>query len=298
MSIAIIAEYNPFHNGHKYQIEYVKKNFPNDEIIIIMSGKYVQRGELAIASFEQRAAAALAAGADRVIELPFEYATQAAHIFAQGAMKIVAENKIDKLIFGSESNDINALLEIAEAIYYNEERYNSLLKANLKKGASFPNSAAAALQTLLGKSITMPNDILGLEYVKAIVFNNYPIKVYSLSRTIAFDASEPQNQFASASLLRKMIFNQEDISNYSPMRFTNIPDRIENYYPQFQTIIKNTPACELAQIQLVSEGMENLFKKHIDAPNYETFVNRANSKRYTSSRIKRVMLYILLGIKK
>ncbi|MDK2819335.1 MAG: nucleotidyltransferase family protein, partial [Mycoplasmataceae bacterium] len=113
MSVGIIAEYNPFHNGHIYQINYIKKNFPGEKIIVVMSGDYVQRGELAIAPFEIRKETALKFGIDEVIELPFEFVNQAAHIFAQNAVAILEERKISKLIFGSETNNINLFYDVA-----------------------------------------------------------------------------------------------------------------------------------------------------------------------------------------
>ena len=145
---------------------------------------------------------------------------------------------------------------------------------------------------------TLPNDILGLEYVKAIVNNNYPIKAFCIKRTNDFHSMIPSNNIASATYIRKLIFdNNLEYKQFTPMIFDKVPDRIENYYSNFQHIVKNTPNEELKKIKLISEGMENLFKKHIDAPSYDEFVNRVNSKRYTSSRIKRTMLYVLLNIK-
>ena len=298
MSVGIIAEYNPFHNGHIYQLQEARKRWPDEKIIIIMSGKYVQRGELAVASFEERARFAKMFGADEVVELPFEYATQAAHIFASGAVKIANDLGIDKLFFGSESNDPMRLMLISKTIFENEDKYNKTLKEFLKLGYSFPKASASALSKLIGNPITMPNDILGLEYCKAIVKNGYNITPYTLSRTIDFHSEVPNSNFASASYIRKMIFEGRDVSQYTPMKFDEIPDRIENYYPKFQEIVRNTPAEELAKIELISEGMENLFKKHIECPSMESFIEATNSRRYTSSRIKRVMLYVLLEIYK
>ena len=128
MAVAIIAEYNPFHNGHIYQLKEAKRRWPNDKIIIIMSGEYVQRGEYAIASFEERKKYALKYGADEVIELPFEYATQAAHIFAKGAVLQAVKEGADKLFFGSESDDPKRLMTISKAIKDNEDQYNKVLK--------------------------------------------------------------------------------------------------------------------------------------------------------------------------
>lgn len=298
MSIGIIAEYNPFHNGHKYQLEMAKRQWPDEEIIIIMSGKYVQRGEIAIASFEERKAMALKHGASRVIELPFEYATQAAHIFAEGAIKTAYGAGVTKLFFGSESNDPKRLMLIAKTIRGNLNQYDKVLKEFLKLGYSFPKAAAQSLAKLIGYPIELPNDILGLEYCKAIVNNNYPIEVFTLERTVGFHSEVPNQEFASASYIREQVKLGKDVSMYTPMEFGKSFEKIEDHYPEFQKIVRETPAEELAKISLISEGMENLFKKHIEAPSYEAFVEATNSRRYTSSRIKRVMLYVLLGIKR
>lgn len=296
MSIGIIAEYNPFHNGHIHQLEYAKKNFPNEKIIVIMSGKYVQRGELAVASFRKRKKMAKKYGADKVIKMPFLVSTQAAHIFAQGAIEIAKQHKIDKILFGSESNDVSNLMKIAIGIKENRDEYNKKLKVFLKQGFSFPKASAEALQEILGQSITASNDILGLEYIKAIVDNDYKIKPYSLKRTVGFHSDKALGTYASATLIRKKIFNNEDISKYTPMTFKKMPKRIEEYYPEFQKIVRSKSSYELSKIKLISEGMENLFKKHIECKTYDEFVNATNSRRYTSSRIKRVMLYVLLEI--
>lgn len=296
MSVAIIAEYNPFHNGHIYQLKEAKRRWPNEEIIIIMSGKYVQRGELAISSFEERSKFAIKYGATRVIELPFEFATQAAHIFAQGAMEIINKEGIDKVFFGSESNEPKRLMLISKTIHKHKDKYNKKLKEFLKMGYSFPKSAGASLEVLIGNPITLPNDILGLEYCKAIVENKYNIEPFTLKRTIAFHSEVPSTKFASASYIRNLIFDKQDVSMYTPMTFESIPERIEDHYKEFQDIVINTPAEQLANIKLISEGMENLFKKHIHSSSYKGFIEKTNSRRYTSSRIKRVMLYVLLGI--
>lgn len=299
LRIGIIAEYNPFHNGHIYQINEIKKRWPESQIIVILSGKYVQRGELAIASFEARKKIALANNVDEVYELPFEFATQAAHVFAQGAIQELNKYNINYLVFGSETNDIDNFYLVAKTIKKNNELYYQKIKKAMKTGISFPKANQIVLEELVGKSFTMPNDILGLEYVKAIVNNNYPIKAFCIKRTNDFHSMIPSDNIASATYIRKLIYdNNLEYKKFTPMVFDKMPDRIENYYLQFQDIVKNKSCEELKKIKMISEGMENLFKKHIDAASYEEFVNRTNSKRYTSSRIKRAMLYVLLDIKK
>ncbi|MGL5592114.1 MAG: nucleotidyltransferase family protein, partial [Metamycoplasmataceae bacterium] len=142
MSIGIIAEYNPFHNGHIYQINYIKNKFPNEKIIVVMSGNYVQRGERAIASFEERKAIALKYGVSEVIEIPQKFVIQAAHIFAQEAVRLLNDHKVSKIVFGSETDNINLFYEIANTIKNNQDVYNSSLKLNLKGGNSFPKASA------------------------------------------------------------------------------------------------------------------------------------------------------------
>lgn len=297
--IGIIAEYNPFHNGHIYQINEIKKRWPNSKIIVSMSGKYVQRGQLAITTFEQRKKIALENGVDEVYELPFEYATQAAHIFAEGAIKQLNKHKIDLLVFGSETNQIDDFYLIAKAIKDNEKYYYELIRSKMKEGISFPKANQLVLEKLINKSFSLPNDILGLEYVKAIVNNNFQIEAHCIKRVVDFNSDKIIDNITSATNIRKMIFAQDNsYKKYTPMIFESIPDKIENYYKDFQKIVVNSSNEELKQIKLISEGMENLFKKHIDAKTYEDFVNRTNSKRYTSSRIQRAMLYVLLQIKK
>lgn len=293
MTVAIIAEYNPFHNGHKYQLEQAQKRFPNDKIIVIMSGKYTQRGEIAIAPFRHRKKIALAHGAHRVFKLSFTQTVQAAHIFCDYAVKMAYQKGATKLFFGSESNNAQHLWKIAQTIITKQELYNKELKKSLKKGHSFPTSAANALKNLMGENVTYPNDILGLEYCKSIIKNDLPMKIFTIKRTIDFHGEKPQGHFASASYIRQLIKNKQNYAKYSPLKIKKFK-QIENYYPKFQKIVKKWPAHKLAKIQLISEGMENLFKKNIHLPTYEKFVNKTNSRRYTSSRIKRVMLWVLL----
>lgn len=294
--IGIIAEFNPFHNGHIFLLNKTKELFPQAKICVILAGKYTQRGEINVASFSQRKKIAKKYGASKVIKLPFEYSTQAAHIFAQGAIAIAHKQKITKIIFGSESNNVDVFYKVANYIKKNEKDFFKKIKLIMKQGVSFPKANDIILSEHFGENFNKPNDILGLEYVKALVNNNYNIKAYSIKRTIDFHSIDINETFASATQLRKMIQNNEDISLYSPMKIKKIK-KIENHYPTFQKIVFNTSSEKLAKIKMMSEGMENLFKKNISAINYDEFISRVNSKRYTSSRIKRVMLYIILSKK-
>ncbi|WP_412031677.1 nucleotidyltransferase [Metamycoplasma buccale] len=298
MKIGLIAEFNPFHNGHKYLIKKIKENFPNSKLIVALSCDYVQRGEIAVASFEDRKKIAMENGVDEVYELDFYTSTQAAHIFAKGAIDLLLSKRINILAFGvSDTNNVNKYIDAANAIKSNIEKYNLNLKKFLKEGRSFVYSSFESLKILI-KEEDIPEDILGFEYVKYIVNNNLPIVPFCVKRTVSHLSENVNGKYASATFLRKMISEGKDISEYSPMKIINSFTKIENKYSLFQNIVRNTKPEELEKIMLMSEGMENLFKKNIDLPTYEEFVNACTSRRYTNSRIKRVILYTILGIKK
>ncbi|MEA4191071.1 nucleotidyltransferase [Mycoplasma sp. 2248] len=299
--VGIVAEYNPFHNGHIYQINWIKQNIPNAYIVVGMTNKYTQRGEFPIASFRQRAKIAKKYGVNKVIKLDDKKSIQAAHIFASNAVKQLAKHKIKYLVFGSETNDIDLFYKIATTIKDNIDEYNKKIKFYLKqKGTGFPRAASQALSDLIGVSITLPNDILGIEYVKEIVNSNLDIKAISIQRTIPFHSDETMSNFASASKIRSMIKNNEDVSTFTPMRLVyKSKNDIASTYKKFKKIVNKKTPQQLASIKMIDEGMENLFKKQVNLnDDYYSFIDACVSKRYTGSRIKRAYLSILLNIKK
>lgn len=295
MAIGIVAEYNPFHNGHIRQINWIKEKFPNEKIIVVMSDKFTQRGDLSIASFNERAKIAKKYGVSKVLKLSFEDTCQAAHIFAHNAiMKLYTKGKIDKLVFGSESDDADNMFNLANFLRdHQEEFYTKTRSVQKNTKVSFPKACSIVLKEMTGQNFEMPNDILGFEYVKVIVNHNLPIKVYTIKRNINFHSMEPNNEFASASLLRKMIFNAEDISKYSPMVFKKTPKNIVDYYLNFQKKVLLLGKEKLKLIPVISEGLENLIFKNINIPTYDAFIDACTSKRYTSSRIKRIIAWVL-----
>ncbi|WP_406614500.1 nucleotidyltransferase [Mycoplasma corogypsi] len=300
--VGIVVEYNPFHNGHKYQLDWVFKNIQNAEITIAMSKKYTQRGEIACASFYQRKRIAKKFGVKKVIPLNIEISAQAAHIFARESVLKLAAKGIKYLVFGSETGDASVFVTIATTIKNNLGKYNLLVKKYLKEGGnSFPKATSLALKDLVGYEITMPNDILGLEYVKTIVDFNLDIIPIAIKRTVGFHDENINGGFASATKIRKMLAEGLDVSKYTPMKLTKIPKKrdISLTYDKFSKIVKTLPASEISQFKMISEGMENLFKKQVYlAKNYDEFIANCTSKRYTSSRIKRAYLFTLLKIRK
>ncbi|MBN4083533.1 nucleotidyltransferase [Mycoplasma sp. CSL10137] len=299
--VGIVVEYNPFHNGHIYQLEWIKNKFPNSRIYVAISHKFSQRGEFICTSYWKRRKIAKKYGVSKFIKLDVNISSQAAHIFAQKSIEKLYKKGIDTLVFGSETSDINVFKKIAETINNNKDKYNYLVKKYLKQGGnSFPRASNLALNELSGANISMPNDILGLEYVKTIINNNYKIEPYCHTRTIEFHSNNTNNKFASASKIREMLKNNEDISVFTPMKLKSIKSKflVENTYGKFKKIVTNLPKEEIEKFKMISEGMENLFKKNIYHDNYFDFIDSCVSKRYTRSRIKRAYLFVLLKIKK
>lgn len=292
LKIGVIAEFNPFHNGHIYLLNKIKEKYPNSKIIVVLSSNYTQRGEIACASFAQRKKICKKYGVNKVIKLDFETSTQAAHIFAKGSIETLNKAGIDILFFGtSDSNNINKYIKAARLIKENESIYNQNVKKILKSGRSFIFACYESLKLFL-KEEEIPKDILGFEYTKYIINNNLNIKLDCIQRSVAHGTDQVNSFYASGTKLREMIKNGEDISKYSTLVIKKVK-RIEDTYSKFQKIVRKFPANKLANIKLVSEGMENLFKKNIEAKTYQEFIDLCTSKRYTKSRIQRVYLYIL-----
>lgn len=304
--IGIVCEFNPFHCGHKHLIDSVKKD--GDTLVCVMSGNFVQRGEPAIFPKEIRVAAALKNGADIVLELPFIYATASAEFFCENAVRILENFGCDTLAFGSECGDISILKKAAEIIANPD--FNGKIKSYLEKGVSYPTAREMAVRDFSdGTSISLPNDILAVEYIKAINKNGYKIKPVTVKREGAgYNSLDDNESFASATLLRKMICEKDDISRFIP---ENTRDIYKSAADDGRVIDKNK--YELAALSLLrskidciddntaymSEGLENRVKSAISTETtLDGIFDAAKTKRYTHSRIRRAVLASAFGITK
>ena len=194
--IGIICEYNPFHNGHIYHLRKIKEQFPDSLVILVMSGNYTMRGEISILNKWDKTDIALSYGVDLVIELPTFYATNSADIFASGAVKLLNLLKCNYLIFGTESNDIKLLQDLAN-IQVNNKDYDNKIKYYMDLGNNYPTSQSKALKDIYGKSINLPNDLLGLSYVKQIILQKTDIIPLTIQRTNDYQSytSKRKNAF-------------------------------------------------------------------------------------------------------
>ena len=280
----IITEYNPMHNGHLYHIQKAKELSGCDALITCMSGFFTQRGEPSIIDKFQKTKAALENGIDLVLELPYIYTLQNATIFAQNAVKILELAGASSICFGSETNNLEELKEIA-ALNINPDHLKEITKA----GYSYPK----AYGLLSGEF--MPNDILAICYLKAM--QDKAITPLSIKRTSDFN-SEDMSPNTSAKAIRKAVYNNEDYKMATPLKIDN-PLFIEDYFRIFSSVVFSTPSKDLSKYFLVDEGIEKLFYKNlIKYHDFESFMSHSVSKRYTKARIKRTMIHIINHILK
>lgn len=298
MKIGIIAEFNPLHNGHLYLIDKIKGKYEDASIILVLSGNYTQRGIPSIIDKWKKTELSLKLGIDLVVELPFPFSTQSADYFAYGATTLLNYLKVDKLIFGSESNDIKVLEKIVDA--QKDDKFNTLVKLYCKSGYNYPTALSLSLEELTNEKITTPNDLLGISYIKAIKENNYSIEVETIKRTNDYHEEELEKDISSATSIRKALKEGIDISNQVPkieLDYLNELHYIDDYF----NIIKYKIITEddLSIYQTVDKEIVKKLKKEIlNSNNIDEFIKRIKTKRYTYNKISRMLLHILTNFTK
>ena len=298
-SIGIIAEYNPFHNGHLYHINKIKEKYPDYSIVLVMTGNFTERGDVSIIDKWKRTEIALKHGIDLVIELPYPFATQSADYFAYGAITILEKMGCEKVIFGSESDNVDDLYLIANTQINNPE-FERLVKIYSKMGNNYPTALSLALKDLTNKKIDEPNDLLGISYIKTILKNNYKIKYETIKRTNSYHDLDLNDEISSASSIREALRNNLDISKQIPKDtisyYTDL-HFIEDYFDILKYKIMTEK--DLSIYHTVEEGIDKLLKKKIvEANSYSELVNLIKSKRYTYNKITRMLLHILCNFTK
>ncbi|MEG0577211.1 MAG: nucleotidyltransferase [Bacilli bacterium] len=299
MSTGIICEYNPFHNGHLYHINKIKEMFPDDEIILVMSSLYLERGEVSLISKWDKTETAIKYGVDLVIELPFVFSSQGADIFAKGAIEILNSLFVDRLVFGSEINDINLLKNLAN-IQIDNAKFNDLVKEYISEGIIYPTAVSKAIKLLTKQEITGPNDILGVSYIKEIIRLNSKIEPICIKRTNDYHNLDTSGDISSASSIRKLLRENKDISSFVPdSSFQKKELFFTEYYFDFikYKILSNMDSLNI--FQTVDEGIEGRIKKAIlKSNNFEELIDNIKSKRYTYNKIRRMLIHILCNFTK
>lgn len=297
-NVGIIAEYNPFHNGHLYHLMEAKKMFPDSNFILILIGNFTQRGEISIIDKWDKTKIALSYGYDLVIELPFLFATQAAHIYAKGAIDILNYLNCNYLVFGSESNDIKLLQDLVELTHNNRE-YNILVKKYIDEGLNYPTAQSKALKKVSNVIIDKPNDVLALEYVRQIKNTNSKIIPISIKRTNDYHEENINSTITSATSIRKNINNNELIKSVMPNEAIKYIKKI-NYDKYFDMLkYEIISSDKLNEYIGVDEGIENKLKKVIlECKNINELILKVKSKRYSYNRLQRMLLHIVCKNKK
>ena len=307
----IVAEYNPFHKGHAYQIEKIREMFGDDTAVVcVMSGDFVQRGEPAVFSKYARAEAAVRCGADLVVELPVSYSLASAERFAEGAVHILGKlGCVDYLVFGSESGEINRIEKTAELLL--TDAFQCLVKTGLESGCSYPTARALALQELGGEETVVgtPNDNLGVEYVKAIKRYGYTMKPVAVKRMGAMHDCDHDGEMKSGSEIRKIMHQNMDYTAYVPQKAYAVyasecaAGRGSVSVNCLETaIISRLRMIERRCFSDLVDAAEGLEQKLYSACRCESTLNdiydAVKSKRYTHARIRRMTMGAALGIDK
>lgn len=312
----IITEYNPFHNGHKFHLEESKKQTKSDGTICIMSGNFVQRGGPAIIDKWKRTEMALSNGVDLIIELPTFYAVSSAEFFAKGAVSILNSlNIVNNLFFGSEIGDAKALSEIAKVLVSEDKRFQNILKENLSLGLTFAKAREKSLIEYLNSSeinniITSSNNILGIEYIKAILKLNSSINPVALKREGSnYNDKSLSQTFSSATSIREVLKNTsniEDLKNIIPLESYEVFSKLQEQDYRFtfeEEMFKyikykiQTNCVNFNNLYEVTEGLDNKIIKEISSSNsLHEFILKIKSKRYTYSKISRILTHIYLGL--
>ena len=317
---AIVAEYNPFHNGHKYQIEEIKRKTDADIIIAIMSGNFIERG--LPASFDKwaRAKMAIENGIDIVIELPTLYATASAEYFAHGAVSTLDKlNCVDYIAFGVKNEFEELFNKISNVLTYEPDEYKEELTKELNTGLSFPAARSKALQKyfkneynpdLVEEIMQDSNNILAIEYLKALNRNHSTISPIFIKRTgTDYNSLEINNGICSSTAIRNILKNDDlkTLDEVMPenalkilkeeIDYGKIPMQLENFEKEIMFSLRKISSEDLAKIADVGEGLENVIKKSIlSSYDIETLIENIKSKRYTRTRVQRILLHVLLNI--
>ena len=335
--VGLITEYNPFHNGHQYHIQTAKEVTGADLALVIMSGDYVQRGTSAIMPKRLRAEMALKCGAAAVFELPVCYATGSAELFAYGAVSFLDQlGIVDSICFGSECSDLEGLEKVADILLEEPEEYQSHLKASLKQGMSFPSARENALSAYMRTEdysflLRDPNNILGIEYLKALKKRNSKIRPYTIRRKGShYHDQDLMSPFGSASAIRSLLaYSGSALSGVSSAHtfentsFVDILGELEEQVPQrclellkdyhrvkypvyqndFSLILKykllnKRPDTLLRYMDVSKELAGRICGQLNNYFNYKQFCELLKTREVTQTRINRALLHIMLGIKK
>ena len=301
-TVGIVCEYNPLHLGHKKQLLRIREEYgPDTAIVCAMSGNFVQRGQPAIVDKSLRAKAAILAGADLVLELPITTALSSAEGFASGGVKILSQ-VCDTLCFGAETADKDMLLRTAAALLSSD--FPPLLRSELDKGISFPAARQAALAQLWlnGDVLSLPNDILAVEYCKAILSQHSSMDIFPICREGSYHAEDADPENPSATSVRKMLLSSQDWKSFVPFEVRSVFEdaSLHSLETGERAVLAKLRTMDEEAFEALPYGSEGLWRKLMHASRscaaLEQIIAATKSKRYTRTRIDRMIMCAFLGI--
>lgn len=326
-TVGIIAEYNPFHNGHKFHIEESRRLTGADCVVAVMSGNFVQRGEPAVFNKWMRAEAAVRSGADLVLELPTVFSCATAEVFAEAGVRLLCSlGSVDYIAFGAEEESVDILKDVAELFAEESEEFKEAIKKNLKDGMSYAAARSAAAESAgmkeYGEILSKPNNILAVEYLKQLILLkrkgnsiSLPEPVLVHRKSAGYYEENPKECIAGAGKLREMMKDGLEIEKYLPYIKEGLrtnedfgkacssyqaepcfPDNLFEFI-SYRLLAEN-PA-RLNEIDGAVEGLENrAMKAATEAVDYESLVDMVKSKRYSRTAVQRMLTRMFLGITK
>ncbi|WP_303860105.1 nucleotidyltransferase [Alkalibaculum bacchi] len=313
--LSIVAEYNPFHNGHKYHLLKSLEKSHATHSMAVMSGSFLQRGEPALVDKWIRAQIAVKSGLDLVAELPFVYSCQSAEIFAYGAITTLDSlNVVDAVSFGCEDPDLNKIFQVAKILVEEPQEYKEVLKEQLKSGISYPKGRQYAVEAYLqgsGDILSNPNNILAIEYMKWLYSLKSSIKPIAIQRVHAgYHHEKSVNNYAGATYIRNQIQKTNSVKNIENLlpketteqlsiyEKTMIYNFLSHYYTLIVGDLLKTSKEDMKDTFDVKEGLENrILKASIGSSTMDELLDQIISKRYTKTRIKRILINQLLNHK-
>ncbi|WML38984.1 nucleotidyltransferase [Neobacillus sp. OS1-2] len=318
-AVGVIVEYNPFHNGHAFHLKASKEAATADVVIAVMSGNFLQRGEPALVSKWYRTKMALLSGVDLVFELPYRFAVHKAETFANGAVSILDAACCQSVCFGSENGNISDFYQTIDFLNEQKQPFDENIHQYMDKGVSYPKAVSLAFKLLANSEnyldLAKPNNILGLEYIKAVNKLKSGMQPLTVTRKNAdyHDEHFASETIASATSIRKAIFSKLDgkteIDQYVPeptrqllkdyLQRYQIFHQWENYWSYLQFRLLHTTPDDLREIYEMEEGLENrLQAAALEAGSFQEFMQKIKTKRYTWTRLQRLCVHILTNTKK
>lgn len=310
----VVTEYNPFHNGHLYQLEEAKKKTGADVMIVAMSGNFLQRGEPAIIDKWQRASVAIQHGADMVVEIPSAFSVQPADLFAKGAISLLVKLGIDVLSFGSETGEGKDFSEAAKIYLENEELINKIFQKKQAQELTYAKNMSQLLKKYFPEitlDLTQPNNMLGFAYAKELQKKSEPISIQTIRRKNSHyhdQKVKADDRIASATAIRKLLLSSDEWLYKKKLPFPKETQLClhqsklvhwEDFFPYLKYKILTASLEELNQIYLMEEGLEYRIKAVIkEAESMTDFLTRLKTKQLSWTRLQRLCFYILLDQKK